>query len=67
MSPGQWLTVREVAEELQVTEETVRRWIRAGELEVLELGGPRAGCRIRRDELERFIKQRYGRLGKIAA
>jgi excisionase family DNA binding protein len=41
MSPGQWLTVREVAEELQVTEETVRRWIRAGELEVLELGGPR--------------------------
>jgi excisionase family DNA binding protein len=67
MDPGQWLTVRDVAEELQVTEETVRRWIRAGELAVLELGGPRAGYRIRRDELERFIKQRYGRLGKIAA
>lgn len=67
MEPGKWLTVQEVAEGLSVNEETVRRWIRAGDLAVLDLGGPRAGYRIRRDELEKFIEARYGRVGKEAA
>ena len=58
--PEQWLTTQEVAEELRVNEETVRRWIRAGELPVLDLGGGRAGYRVRRSDLQRFIQERYG-------
>lgn len=56
---NQWLNVHDVAELLQVTPETVRRWIRRRELPVLELGGPRAGYRIRREDLNHFIWQRY--------
>ncbi len=66
-TPGEWLTVQDVAELFKVNEETVRRWIRGGELAVLDLGGPRAGYRIRRDELDRFIRERYGPVGKDAA
>ncbi len=63
----EWLSVEEVAENLKVTEETVRRWIRARKLPVLDLGGPRAGYRIRRIDLERFLSQRFGEVGKAAA
>lgn len=56
---NQWLNVQDIAELLQVKDETVRRWIRRRELPVLELGGPRAGYRIRRDDLDHFIWQRY--------
>ena len=63
----EWLTVDEVAQQLRVDPETVRRWIRKGELPVLSLPSARAGYRIRRDELERFIAARYGRVGKAAA
>lgn len=61
MSQIPWLTVREVADQLQVTEETVRRWIRRGELGALELGGPRTVYRIRTDDLDHFMWQRYNR------
>ncbi len=63
----EWLTVPQVAERLGVSEETVRRWIRAGELPVLDLGGPKAGYRIREADLEEFLQGRYGRVGKLAA
>lgn len=56
---SQWLNVQDIAEMLQIKDETVRRWIRRHELPVLELGGPRAGYRIRRDDLDHFIWQRY--------
>jgi len=56
---SQWLSVHDVAQLLQVKDETVRRWIRRQELAVLEIGGPRAGYRIRREDLEHFIWQRY--------
>lgn len=65
--PRTWLTVQEVAEHFRVNEETVRRWIRSGDLPVLELGGPRAGYRIRRSDLDRFTDARYGAQGKAAA
>jgi excisionase family DNA binding protein len=63
----EWMTVQEVADLFRVNEETVRRWIRSGELPVLDLGGPRAGYRIRREDLDRFTQQRYGPTGKAAA
>jgi hypothetical protein len=36
-------------------------------LPVLELGGPKAGYRIREDALDAFIAERYGTVGKTAA
>ena len=64
---NEWMTVRGVSEYLKVHEETVRRWIRDGDLPVLDLGGQKTGYRIRRDELDRFIGERYGLVGKDAA
>ncbi len=63
----EWLTVEEVADFFRVNVETVRRWIRAGDLPVLDLGGPRVGYRIKRSDLDAFISKRYGPMGKIAA
>ena len=60
------MTVAQVAERLQVSQETVRRWIRGEQLPVLELGGVKAGYRIREDELADFINARYGPLKNAA-
>ncbi len=54
------LTVREVAERLRVNAETVRRWLRAGQLRGVWLSD-RAGWRIPAGELERFLRERTGR------
>lgn len=62
-----WLTVEQVAQHLQVTEETVRRWIRRGDLYALNVGGKRPDYRIRRDALDAFISKRYGPEGNVAA
>ncbi len=61
---SQWLTVDGVAYRLQVSPETVRRWIRAGRLPVLDLGSPKGGYRILPSALESFIARRYGAIGK---
>ena len=64
--PREWLTVQEVAEDLQIHEETVRRWIRDGALPVADLGR-KAGYRVKRADLDAFLDDRYGRLPKEAA
>lgn len=61
MADTQWLTVRDVATSLKVHEETVRRWIRRGDLVALDLGGPRAGYRVRRSDLDQFIEDNFNR------
>lgn len=61
-SDQRWLTVLDVADHLQVTEDTVRRWIRRNELPALNLGGPRAGYRVYPSDLERFINERVYRM-----
>lgn len=66
MDRDEWMTVEEVAGHFRVNAETVRRWIRAGELAVLELGGPRAGYRIRRSDLVAFAESRYGTVRRDA-
>ncbi|HLI07871.1 MAG TPA: helix-turn-helix domain-containing protein [Ktedonobacteraceae bacterium] len=53
--PDQQLTVEEVAEELRVHPETVRQWIRSGELDAFDTG---RGYRISRPDLEDFIQRR---------
>ena len=67
LQPDEWMTVREVADFLKVHEEIVRRWIRDGELAVLDLGGQKTGYRVLRGELDAFIAARYGPVGKDAA
>jgi excisionase family DNA binding protein len=56
----QWLTVEQVAERLQVHIETVRRWIRSGDLPSVRLGR-RAGYRIKAADLEAFLDRQYRR------
>ncbi len=60
MANDTFLTVDEVAQRLNVHPDTVRRWIRAGEINALSLGGP-AGYRIPQAELDRFIKERMSK------
>jgi excisionase family DNA binding protein len=50
--------VPEVAELLRVGPETVRRWLRRGELHGFLLGGTKLGYRVRGSELLRFIQER---------
>ena len=64
--PVEWWTVQQVAALLQVHEETVRRWVRERGLPVLDLG-LKAGYRIRRTDLDAYIAERYGPVGKDAA
>lgn len=53
--PEQQLTVEEVAEELRVHPETVRQWIRGGELDAFDTG---RGYRISRTDLDNFVQRR---------
>ena len=63
----EWLTVREITQELKVHEESVRRWIRSGDLPAILLGSNKGGYRIRRTDLDRFIEEKFGALGKAVA
>jgi excisionase family DNA binding protein len=53
--PEKQLTVEEVAEELRVHPETVRQWIREGELDAFDTG---RGYRISRKDLDDFMQSR---------
>ena len=54
MTDERWLTVAQIAERLQVHQETVRRWLRDGRLEGRNLGG-KGGYRVRERDLEAFM------------
>lgn len=51
----EWLSVEEVAQILKMDEETVRRWIRNRQLKAYRFG---RDYRIRRDDFDRFVKDR---------
>jgi excisionase family DNA binding protein len=53
----EYLTATEVADELRVTPNTVRIWLRAGELKGSYLSD-RAGWRILREDLDTFVRDR---------
>ena len=55
MSDNELLTVDEVAKEIKVHAETVRAWIRSGELVAVDIGGK---YRITRNDLNAFIEKR---------
>ncbi len=51
----EWLSVKDIATELAITEDTVRTWIREKELIAVNIG---RGYRIHRDEYQKFLKSR---------
>lgn len=57
MSKDELLDVEQVADELGVHVETVRKWIREKQLNAVNLGR-RGGYRIRRSALEEFLRKR---------
>lgn len=59
------LTVPEVAEQLSVTEETVRRWLRSGQLAGVLLSR-RAGWRIRQNSVDQLLEA-FSLEGKLVA
>ncbi len=64
----EWLTTAEVAQLLKVNPETVKRWLRGGEMRG-SLLSDRAGWRIAREEVDRFMRARENLdlTGKAAA
>jgi excisionase family DNA binding protein len=66
-----WLTVKEVAHLLDLSEVSVRRKIRAGQIPgVFQLGGPGNAIRVLENELERWLLTDVSdgsRLGQIPA
>ncbi len=54
MAGERWLTVAEIVAQLQVHEQTVRRWLREGRLPGRNFGG-RTGYRVRERDLEAFL------------
>ena len=63
MADERWYTTRQVAELLQVDEQTVRRWLREGRLSGVQLSR-RAGWRVGERDLNEFLGRGSG---KVAA
>lgn len=57
--PQVWYTVQEVADRLRVNPITVLRWIRKGELPYLDIGGRKAGYRVRAEDLDAWERARF--------
>ena len=57
MNKDELLDVEQVADELGVHVETIRKWIREKQLNAVSLGR-RGGYRIRRSALEAFLRRR---------
>ncbi len=66
MEHEQWLTVEEVADRLRAHPQTVRRWLRAGQLQGTSINR-RAGWRIREAEVQRFLAEGPVNEKKLAA
>jgi excisionase family DNA binding protein len=60
MNEQRLLTVREVAERLRSSPETVRRWLRQGKLRGFRPGGTKLGYRVAESELQRFLRSAQG-------
>ncbi len=58
------MTVEKIAEELQVTSQTIRNWIKAGALQALRVGHV---YRVRREELEAMIARQQGQAKELGS
>lgn len=61
-----WLTVDAVAQRLDVTEETVRRLLRRGDLPGMQIS-KRSGWRVRAEDVDAFIRSRFRTFGATKA
>lgn len=53
-------TTTQVAEFCEVTEETIRRWIKDKHLPAIRMpGGANGKLRVRKDDLRKFLDERY--------
>jgi len=68
MDEERWYTVADIVEKLRVHEQTVRRWLRDGDLKGYNFGG-KSGYRIRASDLDAFVESYATRpeMGKVAA
>jgi excisionase family DNA binding protein len=68
MVDEQWLEVKDIVERLNVHEQTVRRWIREGELPAL-MFSRRSGYRVRASDLAAFLEAQMiqGKAALVAA
>jgi excisionase family DNA binding protein len=57
MIEDRWYTVEEIAERLKVTDQTVRRWLKNGELVGTNFSG-RTGWRIREQDVNAFLAKK---------
>jgi excisionase family DNA binding protein len=62
-APVRFLTLRQVAEELNTKDSTIRALIRSGELQALQIGS-RGQWRIERAKLEEYITAAYARAAR---
>ena len=67
MTEQRLLTVREVAERLRSSPETVRRWLRQGKLRGFRPGGTKLGYRVPEDELQQFIRRSQASQGDVSS
>ena len=58
-----YLTIKEVAARLRVSERSVRRWLLGGELKGFRFGD-RAGWRVREEDLEAFVARLMEQQGR---
>jgi excisionase family DNA binding protein len=63
MPDSKLYTIEDIAALLSVHPETVRNWIRSGQLDAINLGGA-AGYRITQADLDKFLQSRRGRPNK---
>lgn len=66
MAGDELLTVAEVAQRLKLSQETVRRWLRAGRLRGVKFSDS-GGYRVRASELERLLSSSQDNEGKALA
>jgi excisionase family DNA binding protein len=66
LSEERWYTVLEIASKMQVHEQTVRRWIKKGDLPAV-LFGRKGGYRVRESDLDAFLSAQFEKQGKAAA
>lgn len=57
-----YITVEQIAENLGIREEAVRRWLRSGQLKGYKLGD-RAGWRVKKGDLEVFLESKSNEQG----
>ena len=59
-----YMTIREVADYLGVSERTVRTWVKAGDLPVIRLGPSGKLVRIAADDLNAYVTERRRKEGE---